>query len=472
MVRSSSLSLGIPPNPSPISSNVTSPTDPGSRASTPGSATESRTQEQSHSQPRLTHTELQMSHSHATPDPPLSPEFTSLPPFPESPIETPRGGQESSKGFFANLKASKSSNKVNSVLDPSIRQVPDDVSRKDLDTVEGTKAVYARTDSPGPTSDLSHTMNDLESTAPANDSKTFLSADELSRTIQREHEQLIPRRPVGSPTRSDDAIRHGKMENPQMKKPKPRFSNLINRTRFVRPDDVPSPSLRSSSADEDSGISGLSSGQKSKPITPIITTSQPQPRLQVDGADEGFPGSNTPITPNTPMSAPLPQERTNYHDKNLGPGTNLASGSRNRSADRSQVYVEAQQDIRHPHSDFAGSSSGGLREAPSSSSHLFSNIKNTSSRAAGGLNKAGKGIFAKMGRSGSNTIITPDDQRNYVCRIINLPLVEQTRKTRIAARLENSKDKTEFWMPALPWRCIEYEIWSSLNATANVSIVI
>ena len=88
------------------------------------------------------------------------------------------------------------------------------------------------------------------------------------------------------------------------------------------------------------------------------------------------------------------------------------------------------------------------------------------------MNKAGKGIFAKMGRSGSNTIITPDDQRNYVCRIINLPLVEQTRKTRIAARLENSKDKTEFWMPALPWRCIEFEIWSSLNATANVSIVI
>jgi len=36
-----------------------------------------------------------------------------------------------------------------------------------------------------------------------------------------------------------------------------------------------------------------------------------------------------------------------------------------------------------------------------------------------------------------------------------LPLVEQTRKTRIAKRLEDSKDKTEFWMPALPWRCIE-----------------
>jgi hypothetical protein len=27
--------------------------------------------------------------------------------------------------------------------------------------------------------------------------------------------------------------------------------------------------------------------------------------------------------------------------------------------------------------------------------------------------------------------------------------------TRISTRLEQSRDKTEFWMPALPWRCIE-----------------
>lgn len=164
------------------------------------------------------------------------------------------------------------------------------------------------------------------------------------------------------------------------------------------------------------------------------------------------------------MSAPLPQDRANHHDnKNLGVGPSVVSGSRNRSADRSQGYEEARQDARHPQSDMASAHSGGLREAPSSSSHLLSNIKNTSSRAAGGLNKAGKGIFAKMGRSGSNTIVTPEDQR-YVCRIINLPLVEQTRKTRIAFRLENSKDKTEFWMPALPWRCIEYARWYSCKS--------
>lgn len=45
---------------------------------------------------------------------------------------------------------------------------------------------------------------------------------------------------------------------------------------------------------------------------------------------------------------------------------------------------------------------------------------------------------------------------NYVCKVINLPLAEQTRLTRISKRLADSKDKTEFWMPALPWRCIDY----------------
>jgi hypothetical protein len=71
------------------------------------------------------------------------------------------------------------------------------------------------------------------------------------------------------------------------------------------------------------------------------------------------------------------------------------------------------------------------------------------------LGKAGKGFFGKITRSGSSNereIVTDD---NYVCTTINLPLVKQTRKTRIAQRLELSKDKTEFWMPALPWRCIE-----------------
>lgn len=95
----------------------------------------------------------------------------------------------------------------------------------------------------------------------------------------------------------------------------------------------------------------------------------------------------------------------------------------------------------------SASISGGLRDQ--GGSHLFTNIK---SKAADGLGKAGKGIFGKMTRSGSSNA---REEERYAHVVINLPLVEQTRKTRIASRLADSRDKTEFWMPALPWRCIE-----------------
>lgn len=68
-----------------------------------------------------------------------------------------------------------------------------------------------------------------------------------------------------------------------------------------------------------------------------------------------------------------------------------------------------------------------------------------------------KGLFGRSGRSAS----TSDrdavvDDEHYVLKVINLPLVEQTRLTRISKRLEDSRDKTEFWMPAFPWRAIDY----------------
>jgi hypothetical protein len=58
-------------------------------------------------------------------------------------------------------------------------------------------------------------------------------------------------------------------------------------------------------------------------------------------------------------------------------------------------------------------------------------------------------------RSGSSHEKDAQTEENYHLKVINLGLIEQTRKTRISKRLEASKDKTEFWMPALPWRCIE-----------------
>ncbi|KAK5107461.1 hypothetical protein LTR62_001259 [Meristemomyces frigidus] len=63
--------------------------------------------------------------------------------------------------------------------------------------------------------------------------------------------------------------------------------------------------------------------------------------------------------------------------------------------------------------------------------------------------------LGKIGRSSShNDKEVPDSE--YVLKVINLPLVEQTRITRISKDLNGCRDKTEYWMPSLPWRCIDY----------------
>lgn len=88
---------------------------------------------------------------------------------------------------------------------------------------------------------------------------------------------------------------------------------------------------------------------------------------------------------------------------------------------------------------------------------LMSSLGSGARKVGDKMDSARKGIFGKLGRSSSNhespTIVSNEP---YVCKIIHKPLIEQTRLTRISTRLEQSRDKTEFWMPALPWRCIEY----------------
>ncbi|KAJ9655155.1 hypothetical protein H2198_005930 [Neophaeococcomyces mojaviensis] len=145
-----------------------------------------------------------------------------------------------------------------------------------------------------------------------------------------------------------------------------------------------------------------------------------------------------------PKTAPV---KTNHRDHLYA-----AEGAttRNRSADRM-----GHEDSRINGHHFPTNSNG----PPSShreGASLFANIQQTGRGMSDRLGKAGRGFFSKMTRSGSTNEreLVPDE--NYVCTTINLPLVKQTRKTRIAKKLELSKDKTEYWMPALPWRCIDY----------------
>lgn len=99
--------------------------------------------------------------------------------------------------------------------------------------------------------------------------------------------------------------------------------------------------------------------------------------------------------------------------------------------------------------------SASLSQVSGASAALFNNIKQSSTGAADRIGKAGKGFFGKITRSGSTNERELINDDNYVCSVINMPIIEQARRTRISKRLEDCKDKTEFWMPALPYRCVE-----------------
>ena len=157
--------------------------------------------------------------------------------------------------------------------------------------------------------------------------------------------------------------------------------------------------------------------------------------------------------------------RTAPLDRDRGFRDMMSSTLRNRSADR---YLDTKNESSDDNT--GGSQSRSTRNHKLSKTNgkdeagpgFLSTIGN---KAAGGLGRAAKGL-AKLGRSGSTNEkeVVPTAKEPYVPKVITLPLVEQTRVTRISKRLEDCRDKTEFWMPALPWRCIDY-----LNAKAPSS---
>ncbi|KAI0596617.1 hypothetical protein F4775DRAFT_288072 [Biscogniauxia sp. FL1348] len=124
----------------------------------------------------------------------------------------------------------------------------------------------------------------------------------------------------------------------------------------------------------------------------------------------------------------------------------MNSTPRNHSADRAPRDTSSNKDRRND-KDSRGPS---LQSAGSS---FFGGLRSSGSRAADMISK---GLFGRGGRNASSEKEPVVDDEHYVLKVINLPLVEQTRKTRISKRLEDSRDKTEFWMPAFPWRAIDY----------------
>ncbi|PHH78296.1 hypothetical protein CDD80_7104 [Ophiocordyceps camponoti-rufipedis] len=126
----------------------------------------------------------------------------------------------------------------------------------------------------------------------------------------------------------------------------------------------------------------------------------------------------------------------------------VRNGSQDRTPSRdAKDHHGRDRDLRPPPPSQQKENGGG--------STFLSGLRSSSTRAADMISK---GLFGKHPRNSGGG---PDkesavDDEHYALKVIILPLVEQTRLTRISKRLEHSRDKTEFWMPAFPWRAIDY----------------
>jgi RhoGAP domain len=187
------------------------------------------------------------------------------------------------------------------------------------------------------------------------------------------------------------------------------------------------------------------------------------PRAEKDSRSKASESQNERSQKSLKPQAPDLPLKTAPLDRDRGFREMMNSTLRNRSADRYlDVKNESSDDgsvLNPSHSTRSTKSNRGYGREETGPGFL-SSIGN---KAAGGLGRVGKGL-AKLGRSGSTNereLVPTAPKEPYVLRIITLPLIEQTRITRISKRLEDCRDKTEFWMPALPWRCIDF-----LNAKA------
>ncbi|KAI1430049.1 hypothetical protein F5Y12DRAFT_219189 [Xylaria sp. FL1777] len=152
-------------------------------------------------------------------------------------------------------------------------------------------------------------------------------------------------------------------------------------------------------------------------------------------SDEQPPLKTAPINPEA-------------HDRSFRHMMN--SSTRNHSADRALRDTSSHKEYRNDKENRSQPPS--IRD--NGGSTFLGGLRSSGSRAADMISK---GLFGKSGRSASTSEREPVvDDEHYVLKVINLPLIEQTRKTRISKRLEESRDKTEFWMPAFPWRAIDY----------------
>ncbi|KAI9924085.1 hypothetical protein ASPWEDRAFT_170378 [Aspergillus wentii DTO 134E9] len=315
---------------------------------------------------------------------PITPGVTAIPQYPPSPRGSPKHTRDTSRSFFANLKAPKSSHRTQR-SDGSGNSGDNSKSRgssRDRKTQISSKQYESTPDLPGL----------IQAAEQENNGESSADKGPQTSTLKK----------VGTDIEAGSTLR----------KKQPRFANLLSRSRSIRLDD--------SSANR----------IVRRPSTGLM-------KLEESISREA--------------QEPTKASTSRYERPVRATGN---SAVRNYSVDRSAEIGSGS--IRKERSHGSMVPSGSLSQVSGASAALFNNIKQSSTGAADRLGKAGKGFFGKITRSGSTNereLITDD---NYICSVINLPLIEQARRTRIAKRLEDCRDKTEFWMPALPYRCIDY----------------
>ncbi|KAJ5932491.1 hypothetical protein N7516_006980 [Penicillium verrucosum] len=315
---------------------------------------------------------------------PTTPGLTAIPQhFP--PPKDSRHTRDASKSFFGNLKAPKSSHKSqhSDSSDNSTEHPKSRGSSRERKTTMASKQYESTPDLLGT---LAHANGNERTNGPPGHNS---SQQTSTKKVATDLESTAP------------------------KKNKPRFANLLTRSRSIRVDDSsgPRPPRRRPSTGlaklEEFSQSATTTANPPRCATPTATATA-RPERTVRGG----------------LQPPERQADTMSLRKERSHGSIVASGS--------------------------------LSQVSGAGATIFSNLKSSSSGTADRIGKAGKGFFSKITRSGSTNereLITDD---SYTCSVINLPLIEQARKTRIAKKLEDCRDKTEFWMPALPYRSIDY----------------
>ncbi|GAB1203867.1 hypothetical protein APSETT445_002507 [Aspergillus pseudonomiae] len=290
---------------------------------------------------------------------------TAIPQYPPSPRDSPKHSRDPSRSFFANLKAPKVSHRAQ------------------------------RSDSSGNSGDKPRSRGSSRDRRTQISSKLYESTPDLPGAIERAAQQENNSHSSDDKNAQQAEIRRVGTESESghtLKKSKPRFANLLSRSRSIRLDD-----------------SSVNRIAHRRPSTSLM-------RLEESAKREA----------QTPPKAAEVKPTGNPH-------------ARSYTIDRlTEVNGGPIRKDRYGGSMVPSAS---LSQVSGASAALFNNIKQSSSGAADRIGKAGKGFFGKITRSGSTNERELINDDNYVCSVINLPLIEQARRTRIAKRLEDCSGK-------------------------------